>query len=84
MIFFNKNRRPPKSRRITASLFETTIAGIMRQTLVAGCRCGGDVHSPKRSARIRLLKKNTTILSKGVIPVFFFYIKTVRGDGGKG
>jgi hypothetical protein len=37
-----------------------------------GDRCGGDVHSPSGSARIRLLKKNTITLSNGVIPSIFF------------
>jgi hypothetical protein len=52
--------------------------------LSCGDRCGGDVHSPSGSARIRLLKKNTTTLSNGVIPCIFFYIKTVIRDGCKG
>ena len=49
-----------------------------------GDRCGGDVHSPSGSARIRLLKKNTITLSNGVIPSIFFLIKTVSGDGWNG
>jgi hypothetical protein len=59
------------------------IVGIMSQPWVARCRCGGDVHSPTRIARIRLLKKNTTTLSKGVIPSIFVH-QNCEGEWGEG